>query len=43
MFTKELRGNGEEVLQLRCGPFVGVLKTHGSHDTTQSVDVLRVE
>lgn len=24
-------------------PIVGVLKTHGSHDTTQSVDVIRVE
>ena len=34
-------GHGRDYADI--SPIVGVLKTHGSHDTTQSVDVLRVE
>ena len=34
-------GHGRDYADV--SPIVGVLKTHGSHDTTQSVDVLRVE
>jgi hypothetical protein len=29
MFTREETPGGEEVLQLRCNPFLGVLKKHG--------------
>lgn len=34
-------GHGRDYADI--SPIVGVFKTHGSHDTTQSVDVLRVE
>ncbi|MET3924333.1 transglutaminase family protein [Devosia sp. 2618] len=34
-------GHGRDYADI--SPIVGVLKTHGSHETTQSVDVLRVE
>lgn len=34
-------GHGRDYSDI--SPIVGVLKTHGSHETTQSVDVLRVE
>jgi len=34
-------GHGRDYADI--SPIVGVLKTHGSHETTQSVDVIRVE
>ena len=34
-------GHGRDYADI--SPIVGVLKTHGSHDTTQSVDVIRIE